>query len=101
MDQPEGSTLSKECFFAETDTECALCTKPDCEHYCHTDSYKFWRAADYSQIELRLLAHFSKDKLLVEAFRRGDDTLKKAANDVAKAMDVVRHNRKAPDDVNE
>jgi DNA polymerase-1 len=30
-------------------------------------------AADYSQIELRLLAHFSKDKLLVEAFRKGDD----------------------------
>ncbi len=30
-------------------------------------------AADYSQIELRLLAHFSKDELLVEAYRRGDD----------------------------
>jgi DNA polymerase-1 len=30
-------------------------------------------AADYSQIELRLLAHFSEDRLLVEAFRRGDD----------------------------
>ncbi len=30
-------------------------------------------AADYSQIELRLLAHLSKDPLLVEAFRRGDD----------------------------
>jgi DNA polymerase-1 len=30
-------------------------------------------AADYSQIELRLLAHFSKDKLLVEAYRNGDD----------------------------
>ena len=30
-------------------------------------------AADYSQIELRLLAHFSQDSLLVEAFRRGDD----------------------------
>jgi len=30
-------------------------------------------SADYSQIELRLLAHFTKDKLLVEAFRRGDD----------------------------
>jgi DNA polymerase-1 len=29
--------------------------------------------ADYSQIELRLLAHFSHDPLLVEAFRRGDD----------------------------
>ena len=30
-------------------------------------------AADYSQIELRLLAHFSEDELLIEAFRRGDD----------------------------
>ena len=30
-------------------------------------------AADYSQIELRLLAHFSKDPLLVEAYRKGDD----------------------------
>ena len=29
--------------------------------------------ADYSQIELRLLAHFSSDALLVEAYRRGDD----------------------------
>ncbi len=29
--------------------------------------------ADYSQIELRLLAHFSSDRLLVEAYRRGDD----------------------------
>jgi DNA polymerase-1 len=30
-------------------------------------------AADYSQIELRLLAHFSEDPLLTDAFRRGDD----------------------------
>jgi len=30
-------------------------------------------AADYSQIELRLLAHFSQDPLLVEAYQRGDD----------------------------
>jgi DNA polymerase I len=30
-------------------------------------------AADYSQIELRLLAHYSKDALLVEAYRKGDD----------------------------
>jgi len=30
-------------------------------------------AGDYSQIELRLLAHFSDDPLLLEAFRRGDD----------------------------
>ncbi len=30
-------------------------------------------SADYSQIELRLLAHFSEDPLLVEAFRQGED----------------------------
>ncbi len=30
-------------------------------------------SADYSQIELRLLAHFSEDPLLMEAFQRGDD----------------------------
>jgi DNA polymerase-1 len=34
-----------------------------------------WRllVADYSQIELRLLAHMSGDPLLVEAFRNGED----------------------------
>jgi DNA polymerase-1 len=30
-------------------------------------------SADYSQIELRLLAHFSGDKLLVEAYRAAED----------------------------
>ena len=30
-------------------------------------------AADYSQVELRLMAHFSNDPHLVEAFRRGED----------------------------
>lgn len=30
-------------------------------------------SADYSQIELRLLAHFSEDPLLLAAFARGDD----------------------------
>lgn len=30
-------------------------------------------AADYSQIELRLLAHFSKDEKLIEAYNRADD----------------------------
>jgi DNA polymerase-1 len=30
-------------------------------------------SADYSQVELRLLAHFSQDPLLLEAFQRGDD----------------------------
>jgi DNA polymerase-1 len=30
-------------------------------------------SADYSQIELRVLAHLSDDESLIEAFRRGDD----------------------------
>lgn len=30
-------------------------------------------AADYSQIELRIMAHVSQDPTLLEAFRRGDD----------------------------
>lgn len=30
-------------------------------------------SADYSQIELRLLAHLSRDPALIEAFRRGED----------------------------
>ncbi len=30
-------------------------------------------SADYSQIELRVLAHFSKDEIMVESFRRGED----------------------------
>ena len=36
-------------------------------------------SADYSQIELRLLAHFSKDPTLVEAFKNNDDIHKKTA----------------------
>jgi DNA polymerase-1 len=39
-------------------------------------------SADYSQIELRLLAHFSEDPLLVEAFRRGDDIHSLTASEV-------------------
>ena len=30
-------------------------------------------SADYSQIELRVLAHLSEDEALIEAFKRGDD----------------------------
>jgi DNA polymerase I len=39
-------------------------------------------SADYSQIELRLLAHFSEDPLLVEAFRRNDDIHRLTASQV-------------------
>jgi len=36
---------------------------------------KGWKllSADYSQIELRILAHLSEDKALVESFQRGED----------------------------
>ncbi|MEO6120382.1 MAG: DNA polymerase I [Terriglobales bacterium] len=39
-------------------------------------------AADYSQIELRLLAHYSEDPMLVAAFRRGDDIHSLTAQEV-------------------
>lgn len=43
-------------------------------------------AADYSQIELRLMAHFSEDKTLVEGFRAGEDIHRRTA---AEIMDVA------------
>ncbi len=38
--------------------------------------------ADYSQIELRLLAHMSKDPVLIDAFRRGEDIHTRTAAEV-------------------
>jgi len=54
--------------------------------------------ADYSQIELRLLAHFSEDPLLVEAYRRGDDIHTLTASqvfDVPPLMVTPDHRRQA------
>jgi DNA polymerase I len=39
-------------------------------------------SADYSQIELRILAHFSEDPVLVEAFRKGQDIHSRTAQEV-------------------
>jgi DNA polymerase-1 len=43
-----------------------------------------WRfvAADYSQIELRILAHVSGEESLIEAFRRGEDIHARTASEV-------------------
>jgi DNA polymerase I len=37
------------------------------------DGYESLMTADYSQIEMRIMAHLSEDKLLIEAFRSGRD----------------------------
>jgi DNA polymerase I len=55
-------------------------------------------AADYSQIELRLLAHFSGDQLLTDAFRRGDDIHSLTAQEVfgvPPMMITAEHRRRA------
>jgi DNA polymerase I len=59
-------------------------------------------AADYSQIELRLLAHFSGDALLVEAFNRGDDVHTLTASQVfgVPSLMVTSEHRRAAKVVN-
>ena len=39
-------------------------------------------SADYSQIELRILAHLSEDAILTDAFRRGEDIHSRTAQEV-------------------
>jgi DNA polymerase-1 len=39
-------------------------------------------SADYSQIELRILAHLSRDETLIETFRRGEDVHDRTAREV-------------------
>lgn len=56
--------------------------------------------ADYSQIELRLMAHFSGDEILINAFEQGDDihtiTASKAFNVPLKQVDAdLRRKAKA------
>ena len=45
--------------------------------------------ADYSQIELRLLAHMSRDPLLMDAFRRGEDIHTRTASEVFGAAPLM------------
>jgi DNA polymerase I len=55
-------------------------------------------SADYSQIELRILAHLSKDPILVEAFSRGEDIHSRTAQevfDVAPFAQTREHRRVA------
>jgi DNA polymerase-1 len=55
-------------------------------------------SADYSQIELRVLAHLSKDPLLVDSFRSGEDVHTRTAMEVfgvAKEELTPEHRRRA------
>jgi DNA polymerase I len=55
-------------------------------------------AADYSQIELRVLAHMSEDPLLIEAFTREEDIHSRTAQEifgVAPALQNHEHRRTA------
>jgi DNA polymerase I len=55
-------------------------------------------SADYSQIELRILAHVSQDPVLVEAFRRGEDIHSRTAQEVfgvAPSLQTHEHRRVA------
>src|SRR5439155_362753 len=60
-----------------------------------------WRfvAADYSQIELRILAHLSGDPAILEAFRRGEDIHTRTASEVFRVApaDVAPVQRTASD----
>ncbi len=39
-------------------------------------------SADYSQIDLRVLAHYAEDQTLIEAFRRGEDIHRRTAAEI-------------------
>ena len=52
-------------------------------------------AADYSQVELRLLAHLSGDAALIEAFRRGEDIHRATAAKIFGIDPGARHPRPA------
>src|ERR1700719_2730463 len=46
------------------------------------DERKVLLSADYSQIELRIMAHFSRDPVLLEAFNSGEDIHARTAQEV-------------------
>lgn len=59
-------------------------------------------AADYSQIELRLMAHFSQDDALVDAFKHGQDVHRRTASEVLGVVleDVTNDQRRQAKAVN-
>jgi len=62
----------------------------------------FVLSADYSQIELRVLAHLSKDPVLVDAFRTGQDVHTRTAMEIfgVSAADVTQEMRRRSKTIN-
>lgn len=58
--------------------------------------------ADYSQIELRILAHISEDEVLIEAFRKGEDIHTRTAAEVfeVEPVEVTSAQREAAKAIN-
>ena len=53
-------------------------------------------SADYSQIELRVLAHLSKDPTLIDTFRRGEDVHDRTSREIFGPLSPVPPRRAAP-----
>ena len=61
---------------------------------------KYLLGSDYSQIELRVLAHMAHVKALIEAFNNQEDIHTKTAQDVFHVTDVTSEQRRAAKAVN-
>jgi DNA polymerase-1 len=56
------------------------------------DGYDWLMSCDYSQIELRILAHVSRDPLMLESFRENQDVHARTASEVfGVPLDLVSH----------
>jgi len=59
----------------------AECSEAACAAFTAAPGHMLF-SADYSQIELRILAHFSGDAVLTEAFRTGQNIHSRTAQEV-------------------
>ncbi len=71
------------------------------EAFVAPDGYKIL-AADYSQIELRIMAHLSKDQGLLDAFTKGQDIHRATAAEIfaSKIDDVTPNQRRSAKAIN-
>ncbi len=60
----------------------------------------YFLSADYSQIELRILAHISNDKRLIETFKKGVDIHTETAKEIFHSDNVTADMRRAAKAVN-